>query len=250
MSDNKMGKYFKYAIGEIILVVIGILIALQVNNWNVDRKNDIQMQKVLLQLKEDYQDNLRQLEEKMQMRSTSIQAAMASLEIIDNKELINRDSLIVHLEKMIVDPTFDPIGNDLIATGNIRIIKSDTLKRLLSRWDSDVKQLQQVELEWRKMRTDIFIPFLIKTGLARDLHHESWKRSKQIIHMLDKDLNTKLVIGESKQQSQMDLREHVNEMEGVIANSISPNHVANLFSISLRKRIIKILELIDLELND
>ena len=35
--ENKTGKYFKYAIGEIFLVVIGILIALQINNWNEDR---------------------------------------------------------------------------------------------------------------------------------------------------------------------------------------------------------------------
>ena len=38
MEKNKTGKYFKYAIGEIILVVIGILIALQINNWNENRK--------------------------------------------------------------------------------------------------------------------------------------------------------------------------------------------------------------------
>ena len=38
LEQNKMGKYFKYAIGEIILVVIGILIALQINNWNENRK--------------------------------------------------------------------------------------------------------------------------------------------------------------------------------------------------------------------
>jgi len=37
MSENKTGKYFKYAIGEIILVVIGILIALSINNWNEKR---------------------------------------------------------------------------------------------------------------------------------------------------------------------------------------------------------------------
>ncbi|WP_424120108.1 DUF6090 family protein, partial [Robiginitalea sp.] len=38
MMENNTGKYFKYAIGEIILVVIGILIALQINNWNENRK--------------------------------------------------------------------------------------------------------------------------------------------------------------------------------------------------------------------
>jgi hypothetical protein len=41
MEKNKTGKYFKYAIGEIILVVIGILIALSINNWNENRKNHI-----------------------------------------------------------------------------------------------------------------------------------------------------------------------------------------------------------------
>ena len=38
MEQNKTGKYFKYAIGEIVLVVIGILIALSINNWNEERK--------------------------------------------------------------------------------------------------------------------------------------------------------------------------------------------------------------------
>ncbi|GAA4812071.1 DUF6090 family protein [Litoribaculum gwangyangense] len=40
LMENKTGKYFKYAIGEIVLVVIGILIALQINNWNETRKSN------------------------------------------------------------------------------------------------------------------------------------------------------------------------------------------------------------------
>ena len=38
MEENKTGKYFKYAIGEIVLVVIGILIALSINNWNENQQ--------------------------------------------------------------------------------------------------------------------------------------------------------------------------------------------------------------------
>ncbi|MFT7066002.1 MAG: hypothetical protein ACJAUO_001580, partial [Sediminicola sp.] len=38
LTENKFSKYLLYAIGEIILVVIGILIALSINNWNENRK--------------------------------------------------------------------------------------------------------------------------------------------------------------------------------------------------------------------
>ncbi|MFK2819036.1 DUF6090 family protein [Flavobacteriaceae sp. LMIT009] len=47
MSENKTGKYFKYAIGEIVLVVIGILIALSINNWNESKKANINFKKSL-----------------------------------------------------------------------------------------------------------------------------------------------------------------------------------------------------------
>jgi uncharacterized membrane protein YidH (DUF202 family) len=50
MEKNKTGQYFKYAIGEIVLVVIGILIALSINNWNEKQKQEqkgIQLLKVI-----------------------------------------------------------------------------------------------------------------------------------------------------------------------------------------------------------
>ena len=58
LFEGKTGKYFKYAIGEIILVVIGILVALQVNNWNESR---VQRQKeivILSELKKELEDDL------------------------------------------------------------------------------------------------------------------------------------------------------------------------------------------------
>ena len=53
LMENKTGKYFKYAIGEIILVVIGILIALSINNWNEERKNKIKESVYLEGIKSD-----------------------------------------------------------------------------------------------------------------------------------------------------------------------------------------------------
>jgi len=53
LMENKTGKYFKYAIGEIILVVIGILIALQINNWNENNKLEAKTQDYYQQLLED-----------------------------------------------------------------------------------------------------------------------------------------------------------------------------------------------------
>jgi hypothetical protein len=50
---NQTSKYFKYAIGEIVLVVIGILIALQINNWNENRKQKKQEVQILMEIKSD-----------------------------------------------------------------------------------------------------------------------------------------------------------------------------------------------------
>ena len=58
MEKNKTGKYFKYAIGEIILVVIGILIALQINNWNENRKHAIAEKEFFKSINDDLNQDL------------------------------------------------------------------------------------------------------------------------------------------------------------------------------------------------
>jgi len=62
IMENNMGKYFKYAIGEILLVVIGILIALQINNWNEVRKSENNKQKLMIALKKEFLINKKNLE--------------------------------------------------------------------------------------------------------------------------------------------------------------------------------------------
>ena len=58
---GKTGKYLKYAIGEIVLVVIGILIALSINYWNTDRKNNNTAMYLLSSLQEDLVNDVEEL---------------------------------------------------------------------------------------------------------------------------------------------------------------------------------------------
>ena len=62
LTENKFSKYLLYAIGEIILVVIGILIALSINNWNENKKTQNQLSLILYNLIEDLNDEIKDLE--------------------------------------------------------------------------------------------------------------------------------------------------------------------------------------------
>ena len=66
ISEGRTGKYFKYAIGEIVLVMIGILLALQVNNWNNERLAEKQMRTFLLGIIDDLKSDTLQFENRIQ----------------------------------------------------------------------------------------------------------------------------------------------------------------------------------------
>ena len=63
MASNKTGKYLKYAVGEIVLVVIGILIALQINNWNQSKILKIEEVKSLESLHSEFLENLQKFDD-------------------------------------------------------------------------------------------------------------------------------------------------------------------------------------------
>ena len=58
LDENKTGRYLKYAIGEIVLVMIGILLALQVNNWNQNRALKKEELKIMKSLHQEFSENL------------------------------------------------------------------------------------------------------------------------------------------------------------------------------------------------
>jgi len=134
LVENKTGKYLKYAIGEIILVVIGILIALQINNWNESRKlantESIYLKRFLSELKQDttyFSNGIKTFELRNQI-ITDFSAAL-------NDEH-SQDSIVIQLANDFFTQgwfmaSFRPSTStfdDLSSTGNLNVIRNITLR--------------------------------------------------------------------------------------------------------------------------
>ena len=84
LSGNKFSKYLLYAVGEILLVVIGILIALQVDNWNEKRKASNAEHELLINLKKELIKNRDLLAEAMFYTDKSMSGMRQVVEIYQN----------------------------------------------------------------------------------------------------------------------------------------------------------------------
>lgn len=245
---NKFTHFFLYALGEISLVVVGILIAVQVNNWNENRKNAIKEQTILTQLKKEYESNLAQLEEKILMRVEIVSSCQSILEAIDNPEHIDQDDFFNKIGILTLDPTFDPITNDLISSGNLQLIKNRDLKVKLSNWTSDVQALREMELEWQKMTLQVNFPFIVSLNIYRDVAHNQYKDKEIPIYILDKSLTDKLHIGKSKKSPNLEKIINHPEIESIIARAITSNYLTNLQSLALKNKINELLVLLEQEI--
>ena len=243
MEKNKTGKYFKYAIGEIILVVIGILIALQINNWNEQRKENINEQAILKRLEKEFKSNREQLLDKIELRNTLIESCRQLLEYFDKPENTTRDSIFVYLST-IQPPTYDPIQNDLVTSGNIEILKNEELKQLLVNWSTDVIQLQEVEHIFLRFCEQRFFPYLNEIDIQRDLAYTYFKNVPK--NLLDPRQVENLIPGNSKLiiRTKNELLND-SKLEGKIAWSLTLNMFNNQESQTLLKRINRIIEVLD-----
>ena len=84
LTDNKFSKYLLYAVGEILLVVIGILIALQIDNWNEERKNKTVLTTYYNQLLKDFNDDqvlIQELSKKLESNIVKYNAYLNEIEM-------------------------------------------------------------------------------------------------------------------------------------------------------------------------
>lgn len=130
-AENKVASYLRYAIGEIILVMFGILLALQVNNWNEARKERTKEIKYLKNLKLDLTTDLINLDSMMVDRRTKIASATTLLKFQQPKTIEQLNAFYELLWNVYGWTSFTPRTNtidELISSGSLNIIKNDSIK--------------------------------------------------------------------------------------------------------------------------
>ena len=135
-SENKISSYLRYAIGEILLVVIGILIALQVNNWNEQRKLNNERKALIESLISDFKETREIITAKEVENDQSIKRTSRFLSLsYTNNENVSVDSLQYYLSGAFTYPFFTPTltsYQQAVATGKIGLIKDKAFLKDIS----------------------------------------------------------------------------------------------------------------------
>ena len=139
LSEGKTGKYLKYAIGEIVLVVIGILIALQINNWNQNRLNNQLESQYNERLLEDVREEKVILQAVINYSNQVLSHAKNAIKVFEDSSDANPNPLDNIIDMYQASQLQDPYSasstyKELIASGQINLIQNDSLKTALIRY--------------------------------------------------------------------------------------------------------------------
>jgi len=133
METGKTAKYLKYAIGEIILVVIGILIALQINNWNEYRKERYVEIEILKELNENLNQDIVNLKTRISENTKFITANKKVLGHLENRTTLT-DSLKMYYALLGAYSTFRPItaGYENLKSKGVDVIQNKELRNAIT----------------------------------------------------------------------------------------------------------------------
>ena len=173
-TQNKVASYLRYAIGEIILVVIGILIALQVNNWNEERKFNQEGLRIKHELYLEFSDNRAVLKERIEALEKANNSVKAVLNFINkDREIIQKSNLDSLISSSLKYGNYNPSNStilELIGSGKLNLINNKLLKKNLYNWlqllhdsDEDFKNQDQ-------QATTFLIPYLSKRISIKNLN--------------------------------------------------------------------------------
>lgn len=160
-SENKTAAYLRYALGEILLVVIGILIALQVNNWNEKRKDRIREVQYLNNLKQDLEQQVLNIDEQLdfekkiiKISNSLIKTYNANHRFPDKAEIFNRITQISPRKTFrSVNATF----SDMESSGALNLIEDPVLRKEIINYYQDLDTKETIIQHNNNMVDNLFV---------------------------------------------------------------------------------------------
>lgn len=214
IKENNMRKYLTYAIGEIILVVIGILIALQINNWNEEAKQSQIEVTFLKRLQNDLQENIKNWDKQIafQKRRNEGVKAFIRFGLINNKDSF--PIIFRHFNTVLRwdDMAFNQVTfKEMQSSGKLDIISNDSIKIKLLQLDL------QYQMVFKRNAG-------IKTGHEKNISDPSFK----ILNYLDYiALDRAFKKLHPKEYSQKEIREYEDSVTKRFMNLIKNNLFIN-----------------------
>ncbi|MCZ6674691.1 MAG: DUF6090 family protein [Verrucomicrobia bacterium] len=142
--EGRVSRYFGYAIGEIALIVVGILIALYISDWNQAKKDHTEETAILIELKTEFDENQERLAYNRSEHRFTSETMRSFLKLIKPEPESVSDELIHrYMASLQFLPTYKPntkVLNSLISSGKIALIKNKTLNNNLSNWPTAMEE--------------------------------------------------------------------------------------------------------------
>ena len=139
LAENKTIRYLKYAVGEVLLIMVGILLALQLNNWNEGRKLEQDRRELIESLTTDFETNLKRLDESLLVADKKEESAVALLAASTENSTISVNELkLLATESFLGGISFDPslsAYRAALASGSIALIGNNSLYGLLTEFE-------------------------------------------------------------------------------------------------------------------
>jgi hypothetical protein len=172
---KKILKHFKknwYRYGlETLVVVMGVLIAFSLNNWNEQGKENKNEQKVLASLLQDFQHNLINLDHALKLYPEMEEREIKMLRLmgLDDDSLNKMDPLDIIRTEYLLTVIVDGTLNSILNSEKLEIIKDEELKKLLTSYPSAVRKFKKREENLEKLILDIQRPLIEKYVSLTDL---------------------------------------------------------------------------------
>lgn len=165
ISENKFSQYLLYAIGEIILVVIGILIALQINNYSEQKKERKQEIILLQNLSKDVGLDIKQIESNSKKTNERLGRLNTTLSFLNNKDSIGIDEFSNRSFEFMVDNYFSSnsgIFDEAVSSGKMSYIKNPQLSQAIFDYYRNAKQ-SLIDGTSRQITDEVITPLLVES---------------------------------------------------------------------------------------